>query len=95
MQVQAASLEAVTVTLAVRLATGYSLAMVSQTIRDQITALIAGLDIGAVLYTDQIELAALQVPGVVEVSLSSPASNTDPTSSGRCVLSGSITVTAL
>lgn len=93
-QTQAASLTAANVTVAVKLGTSYTLAMVQASIEAAITGLIRDLKIGQILYVEQLDAAILSVPGVINLTRSSPAANIDPTTGGAVVL-GTITLSTL
>jgi uncharacterized phage protein gp47/JayE len=76
--VQAATVQVVTVTASVVLEPGYTLAMVQQTIIDNITSLMESLNIGDTLYLADIGLAIGNVPGVLNYTISSPTSDAVP-----------------
>lgn len=76
--VQAAPVQAVTITIAVTPNTGYTLAMIQQTITDSINTLVNSLDVGDTLYVQSLNVAIGNVPGVLTFTLSSPAADVVP-----------------
>lgn len=91
----AASLTLQSVTAAVRLMSTFTLTMVITTVRSAIADVFAKLKIGDTLYVEQLRHAIMQVPGVIDCTVSTPASNVSPAASGAVVLSGTPTVTQL
>lgn len=71
----AANAQAVAVTCAVLPQTGYSLSMVQSAVQSAIQAYFSSLDIEQALSLAGLIRAILQVPGVADVSVSTPAAN--------------------
>lgn len=84
-----------TVTCAVRLSGIYSLVLLSTAVTDAISGVFASLAIGDVLYVEQLRHAIMQVPGVIDCTVSLPAANVTPADGTVVVLSGAPTITQL
>lgn len=91
----AATLTLQTITCAVRLDATVTLAMVTATINQALISLFKTLSIGETLYVEQIRHALMQVPGVIDATVATPAGNVAPGASGMVVLSGTPTITQL
>lgn len=92
--VVAASIQTVTVTASITLNPGYTLAMVQQTISDNITNLVESLNIGDTLYVSDIGRAIGNVPGVLNYTLSSPSGDTVPSNGTLLKLASTPSITA-
>lgn len=84
----AASVIPVVVSAALTLAPTHSLAMVQASVEAAIGRLLADLEIGELLYVEQLDAAILSVPGVINVVRTAPAANVDPGADGIAVLTG-------
>ncbi len=93
--VLAAAVIPVVVSLQVKLANTTSLSRVLQPIRDVITAWIARLKISEVLVLQHLEAEILRTPGVIDLVMVAPVANVDPGPSGHVVLSGTATISEL
>jgi uncharacterized phage protein gp47/JayE len=92
---QAAALSSITIACGVRLDVSHTLSMVQTSVQSALTAIVQALNIGDVLYLEQLRHAAMGVPGVIDAVLTLPAGTTDPTSSGQVVVSATPVITAL
>lgn len=93
--VMAATVQNVTVTIKATPKTGYTLAMIQQSIIDSVTNLVQSLNVGDTLSMAALNLAIGNTPGVLNYQIVAPVADTAPAAGTLLKLAATPTVTLL